>query len=349
MEDTEELISQTHDADPEVRGRAAVKLGAVRSQESFGALVDLLGDQDNRVRVAAVRSLGDLGDNNAVEPLLPLLEEQSVEIRCTVMAALAQIGDERAFAPIATRLFDVDDDIRTNAAAAIGKLRDKRAFEPLMMCLDDSVEWVRANSAWSLGLIGCPDALDRLRDLADSHDTPNVRANAVSAIGMLGLDSDGAEAESALEFVLDVLGDESEEPKVRVAAALVFGQSFSIACGKNPEVASAAFSILYSLASKCDDPDLQSTAIWCLGKICTPENVSKLGISHEIIDGVFDLLCASLESGYEWNVRYAIEALSDLGEERCLKAIEEFSSTDGAAPYENLCDQAVMKLRGMLG
>ena len=325
------LMEMAKSPDPETRGRLAATLGLMQGDHVFGLLVDMLSDTDMRVRATAAMSLGQQGNPHAVEALLPLFEEGSTQMTCTAIAALARLGDERSFAPIVSRLFDADDEVRKNAAGAIGSLHDARALEPLRMCLGDQVEWVRANSALSLGKIGCPEAMADLVKLADSDDTPLVRANAVSAVGCIGLDGEGCElCENALRYVLDVMGDPEEDGRVRVAAMLVFGESFDKACAASPDIASVAFVQMENMArgdASEVDADIRSTAIWCLGKVCSPDILESAGISHAVVDDVFGILREALESSDEWCVRYAVEALANIGEPRCADAIRDFAQS----------------------
>lgn len=341
MADLQDLLEMKDSDDPGTRGRAAVLLGSVSGTEAFSALVDMLSDSDQRVRVEAARSLGEQGNPHAVEALRPLLEEDSIEMTCTVITAMSKIGGDRAFAPIVCRLFDVDDEIRKNAAAAIGALHDPRAYEPLLMCLDDPVEWVRANGALSLGKIHCPEALPRLTEVVDSDDTPLVRANAVSGIGALALSADSREvASDAFEYIISVLEDGEEDPKVRIAAMLVFGENFADVCGKDAGAADMAFSDIYMLAGDEDDDDIRSSAIWSLGKVCSMETVAKTGAPRQTVEKVSVLLRSSLDDEYEWCVRYAIEALSDIGGTDCEEAIREFSDRC-PDEYSDLCKSAL--------
>lgn len=383
------LEQMASNPDPEVRGRLASALGCIEGDRAFSLLVGMLSDSDTRVRATAAMAIGQQKNPHAARALLPLLEEGSTQMTCTAIAALARLDDERSFAPIVSRLFDVNDEIRQNAAGAIGSLRDPRAIEPLKMCLGDPVEWVRANSALSLGKIGSFEVVSDLIELADSNDTVLVRANAVSAIGLIALDNQNCddikdmdtdkleEQEiSALEYVLDVMSDENEEQKVRVAAMLVFAQSFDEVCNICSDIAASAFCQMESIAKGIKDDekddaelsinsderssgvshdiakslaatnidDIQSTSIWCLGQICKPEIANKVGISQKVIDEVYDILTSALYCKREWCVRYAIEALANIKEPRCLQAIQDFAK---CAPQEYLplCSCALTKFR----
>lgn len=309
MEDIAKIAAMAMDEDAEVRGAAADALGTMDPAASFPLLVDLLGDADRRVRIAAVRSLGNQRAPHAFEVLQPLFEENDAELTCEVLAAFAKIGDARAFAPVVVRLFDVDDAIRQNAAAAVGRLHNPDAYEPLLMCLDDESEWVRANSALSLGQLGCTQAAGRLRKLADSRDTSTVRANAVTALGMLA--SGGAEGADALfAFLVEVAGDAAEDTRVRVAAVLALSSGFRELHALGGQLAADALGLVFSLASEEPDDDLRSTCIWALGELCRADLAAELEMDPAAIEQVIALLERSQDDAHEWCARYATEALA---------------------------------------
>ena len=306
MEDIAKVAAMAVDGDAEVRGAAADSMGSMDSVATFPLLVDLLGDPDRRVRIAAVRSLGNQRADHAYDVLLPLLEEDDTELTCEVLASFAKIGDGRAFAPVVVRLFDVDDAIRQNAAAAVGRLHNQTALEPLLMCLDDTSEWVRANSALSLGQLGCSQARERLAKLADSQDTPIVRANAVTALGMLAAASGDVQA---FVHLAEVAGDTAEEARVRIAAILALTASFRDLHGLDGGRAADVLGLVFALASDEPDDDLRSTCVWSLGELCRRDLAVELEMDEAAIDEVISLLDRAQDDPHEWCARYAEEAL----------------------------------------
>ncbi|MCR5845262.1 MAG: HEAT repeat domain-containing protein [bacterium] len=347
MSDLSDLLGMAKNSDPSVRAMVAQSIATIPDPAATTTLIDLLSDADDRVRLAAIYALGASRKAVAIEPLLPLLDdEEPVDIRCATLAALAMIADRRSFAPIAVRLFDVNDEIRKNAAAAIGRLRDGRALEPLLMCLDDEVEWVRANAALSLGQLGRSDPIGRLAQLADSEDTENVRSSAISALGSLGaflIDSEDAEEQEASARALDcaytALDDAVEENKVRVAAQISLADGFERIGQFDAARARSIFALACAISSDSASPDdLRSTAIWSLGKMATSAS-DVLGA--EAIDSTVELLIAALDDPHEWCVRYAIEALANIGGERAKEAVAGFAASEGGARYSELCAKAL--------
>jgi HEAT repeat protein len=163
---------------------------------------------------------------------------------------------------------------RATAAFSLGDMCSPRTAPDLVRMLDDRVREVRMAAARSLGRLGAVDAIERLvaagvsgdvpRDVASlalldigpaavpslleltAHDEPQIRANAVELIGLLGTagDSDGlvgrlrdpaAGVRTAAAGALGRLGAgqardalvralDDRVPNVRVAAARALGQ-----------------------------------------------------------------------------------------------------------------------------
>ncbi len=362
MSDISEFISLSDDPDPDVRGRVAVALGTMTgdsAKEALTTLVGMLVDTDERVTAAAIRSLGDLRDPNAIEPMMPILETGSTILKCQVLASMAHIGDSRAFAPVITRVFDTNELVRGNAASAVGALRDPRALEPLLMCLTDDSAQVRANACWSLGKIGCTQAVDRLISIADSNDAESIRANAAGALVDLGSDSRLTDDEdiklaiTALNHALDILGDTLEASKVRCAALIGFAQNYVEVFERDFNTATRALEMIFYLASnnEDEDEDLKSSAIWALGKVGSKKNAESLGLADETISNMVLILKNALKLNSSWCVKYAVEALGEIGGVEAFQIIKDFSDRCGAgevasevgSPKEltDLCKRAI--------
>ncbi len=123
---------------------------------------------------------------------------------------------------------------------------------------------------------------------------------------------------------------------------LVFGQEFAKACSVSQDVSASSFMAVEELTGSSDD-DVRSTAIWCLGKMCSRDNVRDLGISQQVVDGTYKILAEALKDQHEWCVRYAIESLQELGETRCRNAIENFADETDSDIYKSLCNMALSR------
>jgi HEAT repeat protein len=83
------------DKDPGV----VLALGMLKDQQSFEAIVSLLGEKDERLRCAAATALGHLGDRRAVASLIPLLQLDDQTLRCAA-TALGELQDPGAAFPL---------------------------------------------------------------------------------------------------------------------------------------------------------------------------------------------------------------------------------------------------------
>lgn len=97
------LVRALADADPGIRGAAALGLGLTRVPAAAAALLLRLGQEgDAEAETEIVRALGRLGDPRAVQPLAERagaggwLSRRPVEARVEAVRALGAIGGERA-------------------------------------------------------------------------------------------------------------------------------------------------------------------------------------------------------------------------------------------------------------
>lgn len=82
-----------HDADPEVRIRAARALGRIGVRAGTRPLVGALDARSPELRAVAARALGQLGDITVVERLLPLLSDPVHRVAANAAQSLAALGD----------------------------------------------------------------------------------------------------------------------------------------------------------------------------------------------------------------------------------------------------------------
>jgi HEAT repeat protein len=115
-------------------------------------LLTLLHDQDANVRGSAALALGALGDRRAVEPLLPLLADPSPyqevyvyyrpalqrvpSVQLAAARALGQLGDPHATRPL-WAAFGAAPELSPEVLIALGRLGDARVLAPLGALLCD--------------------------------------------------------------------------------------------------------------------------------------------------------------------------------------------------------------------
>lgn len=294
------------DPDPRVRKSAAVALGRMPCEAASAALSRLLGDADEGVRVLACQALGRLARASAIPSLLAHVHDESAHVKAGVLWALANLAAHGGlssdqlgalFSPVVVMAFDPDDGVRADAAAVIGALHDPRATDALLVLLEDGCPRVRANACSSLGLSDDEAGLEALLGVLETRDAAEM------------------EAVSALDGLARRAQRGSLEPQGPQAA-----RALDAAC---------------VLATRSDDPDVRSTAVWALG-ILGP-------LVPAMRAGVDSALAHALQSGQDWEIRYAIDSLELLGDEDARATLERFANT--AAPeHATLCAAALERI-----
>lgn len=203
-----------------------------------GELAELVTGADRRTREAAAAALAQLdGAEAAIEPLLQALGHADPQVRAAALTALAGIGDARCLEPALALARDADEDVREGAVAALTGLAARGvAVDPahLIERFSDSQARIRLAAAALLRTLGWQPRSAPERAglaLADSNWEGVVAAGSpgvpllLAALGCqashdvlraLGRIGDPA----ALEALVYVVGDGSEEERTRKAAAL---------------------------------------------------------------------------------------------------------------------------------
>jgi HEAT repeat protein len=187
--DADGLIRKLCDPDIDTQYEAAAALGELRDPRAVGPLVHMLmSDKYSGVRWKAAESLALIGFP-AVPDLIETLKHPDEDVRWKAAIALGEIGDPRAVDPLIGLLRDDDRFVKGRAAYALGKIGGP-AVDPLICALREGDGSLRWGAAIALGGIGDPRAIGPLiHALTDKYE--NVRAEAASALGVIGWDSVG--------------------------------------------------------------------------------------------------------------------------------------------------------------
>ena len=141
------LLPLLNDKDVLVRREAAYALGKTKSPTAVSLLIDLLRfDKVDEVRGAAAVALGAIGNEAAVTPLLGVLTGQAAQIKKqkakpeqnpfvlrSAARALGQIGTRASVPALIAALANEqsEDDLRREAAIALGRIGDETALPAL--------------------------------------------------------------------------------------------------------------------------------------------------------------------------------------------------------------------------
>ncbi len=264
-----------------------------------------LREEDGQARQDAVRALARIGAA-AVRPLIASLKDDSPAVRLYAAQALGLIADARAVTPLIAALNDPRPEVRVQVAAALGRMKDGRAFQPLAgALLSDREGSVRLQAVKGLGELRDARAVQPLISVLGDDD-PDIRAAAVTALGLLGRPAFGALAAA--------LGDKDARRRQHAAQAL--GEI------RDPRAIAPLIAIM-----KDADPNVRFRAYQALGRIGEP---------------AVDPLIAALRDGHPWIRLNAVYALKEIGDARAMGPL--ISALQDRAGEEDL--NALLHFRG---
>jgi HEAT repeat protein len=183
-------------ADPQLRARAMVAVGALRDARLERKLAELLLGAERRqlaegdpVSVAAAWSLARLGTKSSLAQLERLAQRESAELRALAVLGMGRLGDARAVPQVQKLL-------RTPEAGALP----------------------RAAAAFAAGALGLRGEAEALTELSRDPD-PSVRGQAILALSRLKLEP----ATTAIAETLTEPTPELGRAAARAAVVLVSG------------------------------------------------------------------------------------------------------------------------------
>ncbi|MBW3597300.1 MAG: HEAT repeat domain-containing protein [Planctomycetes bacterium] len=297
-----EALSEDHAL--EVRWRAARALGRIgpAAADAAGSLIAVLDDPAPEVRAYAAFALGRIGGEaaqGAVPTLVKQLTDENSTVRRAALDALFALRpDPQVVTPLLVQALE-DADPRI-AVASLRTLADRG--ESAVPLLVKSLESPKAAywAALALEELGpkAKTAVPALTKLL-SHEEPEVRMQALLALGAVGND-----AQPAAKHVIALLQNDPMTG-VRYAAAFALGK---IGGGPQGDAALQA-------ASQHEDPLLAMLAAWALAK-SHPDD-------PQIAERASKLIVAGLQSENPNVQAAAAKALaeSDLGSEVTAEAL----------------------------
>ena len=171
-DETARLLAELAEMDPNVRIRAAAKLGQLRAEKAVGPLIECLADIRPDVRKAAVEALGTIGAQAGVAPLAGILtsEKEAEGLRRTVAFALGQIGHADAVPALAEGLRSKDENLSYACVHALGNIPHDAAVKVLVEAIEKGSSTIQRAAAGLLKGYASELALAKSRSLLSSKD-----------------------------------------------------------------------------------------------------------------------------------------------------------------------------------
>ena len=167
------LVEQLEDEDPEMRRRAALALGELGDSQYVDALVQRLDDPSNQVRFSTAAALAEMDEQAGVDFLFDAMRDPDPILRTNAVKFLSGVQKNTGTvqAQLISALSSREALARAGAAQILGQARVLGAVEALQAATGDDDAQVRANAVIALGHIGLPESRMPLEALLSDPDS----------------------------------------------------------------------------------------------------------------------------------------------------------------------------------
>ena len=143
---------------------------------------------DNRREI--ITALGETGSNVSVSFLSNIVVNQDERpfLRIAALNSLSRIGDEGGMEAVVEAVSSSDPNIRSAAVGALGPFSGDLVDEAILEAFRDSFWRTRVGAAQAAGQRQMVSAIPFLRFRAENDDTPQVRSEAIRALGAINND-----------------------------------------------------------------------------------------------------------------------------------------------------------------
>jgi HEAT repeat protein len=183
---------------------------AASEEPEIETLIENLNAQDVNVKADSVKALVEIGEP-AVEPLIQALGAENSDTRENAAVTLGKIKDERAVQPLIEMLTDEEWEIEKAATDALIEIGEP-AVEPLIVILRDENEDIFLQTKVIAVLAGIKDERSVQPMIQALKEKPELQADLGYRLGLMG--------EPAVEPLIEALGDNDPDVRVRAAEAL---------------------------------------------------------------------------------------------------------------------------------
>jgi HEAT repeat protein len=213
----EELINS---GESRFLGSALRALGRVAPEEEADSVAAFLldyyknrnpSDENKREIISA---LGETGSNESVSFLSDLIkdDDERTTLRQAALDAMAKIGDEEGLDAVIEAVSSPDPNVRSSAVAALAPFSGEATESAILDAFRDSYYRTRIGAAQAAGKRRLESAVPYLRYRAENDDVPNVKDEAIKALGAIN-------NEEAMGILDSLFFERKNSDRVRIMAA----------------------------------------------------------------------------------------------------------------------------------
>jgi HEAT repeat protein len=187
-----------------------------RANEASDFLVDFYTNRDpgtdNRSEV--ITAIGATGSSNGISMLSDIASnpDERSPLRIAALGALSNIGDEAGLDAVLVCVSTNDPNVRSAAVAALGPFSGEAVDKAILDAFRDSYYRTRLAAAQASKERKFEEAIPYLKYRAERDDVPNVKDEAIRALGAIG----NEEANTVLE---SLFAERKNSDRVRIIAA----------------------------------------------------------------------------------------------------------------------------------
>jgi len=165
-------------------------------------------------KLEIISALGETGSKESVSFLSEMVkntDEKSV-LRMTALDALGKIGDEESMGTVIEAVSSSDPNVRSSAIAALAPFSGEASENAILEAFRDSYYRTRIGAAQAAGKRRLESAVPYLRYRAENDDVPNVKDEAIKALGAIN-------NEEAMSILDSLFSERKNSDRVRITAA----------------------------------------------------------------------------------------------------------------------------------
>jgi HEAT repeat protein len=161
-----------------------------------------------------ITALGETGSKESVSFLSELIKntDERAVLRMAALDAMSKIGDEEGLDAVIDAVSSSDPNVRSSAVAALSPFSGEAAENAILEAFRDSYYRTRIGASQAAGNRRMESAIPYLRYRAENDDVPNVKDEAIKALGAIN-------NEEAMAVLGSLFSERKNPDRVRITAA----------------------------------------------------------------------------------------------------------------------------------